>query len=162
MTELTVLSLPVDPEALAALAPRERIVALEAAIRAQPAEGLIHELPVNHYIANGVYVRELLIPKGTVGTGRIHNHDHIVILIGDISVYDGLGGGQRFTGVNVFTSTRGVKRAAYAHADTRFITAHRMSNPAETDIAALEREFVTETYEDFDKFMNTQPQGMLP
>ena len=156
------MSLPLDPEALGALSPRERVAALEAAIRARPAADLITELPVRHHIANGVYVRELFIPKGTVGTGRIHNHDHVVILIGDISVYDGAGGGaQRFTGVNVFTSARGAKRAAYAHEDTRFITAHRMSNPAQTDIAALEREFVTETYEDFDKFMTTQTEATL-
>lgn len=147
-------------ESLHDLPPRERVFALEEALK-----GLDNQLSLpdftSHYIANGVYVRSLFLPAGTCATGYIHLLDHVVILIGDVSVYDETGA-KHLTGVNIFTSKAGVKRAAYAHSDTHFVTAHRMSDPNETDIAALEKEFVCSTYKEFDEIMLIRQQGALP
>lgn len=134
--------------------------ALEEALK-----GLDNHLSIpdltRHYIANGVYVRSLFLPAGTCATGYIHLFDHVVILIGDVIVYDETGP-HRCAGLNTFTSKAGIKRAAYARSDTHFITAHRMSDPSETDIAALEKEFVCSTYKEFDEIMLTRQQGALP
>jgi len=144
---------------LGKLPPRDRVFALEAAIQGLDNQLAIPEL-TSHYLAGGVYVRELKLPAGTVATGYIHRCDHVVILLGDVSVYDETGE-RRYTGINIFTSKAGIKRAAYAHEDSRFITAHRLNNPTETDITAIERELVTTTYQDFEEFMLNR-QGLLP
>lgn len=146
--------------ALAKLPPRDRVFALEEAMRGMDSK-LQLSIPelTSHYLAGGVYVRSLFLPAGTVAAGYIHLRDHVVTLIGDVTVYDETGT-RRFTGVHTFTSKAGVKRAAYAHSDTLFITAHRLDDPDETDIPAIERELVTTTYKDFDAM--TQTQGLLP
>jgi len=60
------------------MAARERVFALEGAIKSN--FHTLLTLPVRHYIAGGVYVRELSIPAGTVLTGYIHKHEHIAIV----------------------------------------------------------------------------------
>lgn len=142
------------------MAPRDRVFALEAAMKGMDSK-LQLSIPelTRHFIAGGVYVREFRLPAGTVAAGYIHLRDHVVTLIGDVTVYDETGT-RRFTGVHTFTSKAGVKRAAYAHADTHFITAHRLDDPNTTDIAEIERELVTNTYQDFDAM--TQTKGLLP
>ena len=155
----TGLSALPSPEALNELPPRERVFALEEAIGKLDGQISIPEL-TRHFLAGGTYVRELFLPAGTVATGFIHLRDHVVILIGDVSVYDETGS-RRYTGTSIFTSKAGIKRAAYAHTNVRFITAHRLSDPAMTDIAEIERELVTTNYKDFDAFMTTTTQGLL-
>lgn len=160
MTESTWLAvLSASAQDLNALPPRERVFALEEAIK-KNCETIT--LPVRHFIAGGVYARELSIPAGTVLTGYIHKHEHVAIVsTGDISVYDEHGL-TRIKGPHTFISRPGIKRAGYAHEDTLFITIHRMSDPSETDIAELEKEFVTTTYTEFDDFMLTmKTQGLL-
>lgn len=159
MSEAAELSALASPESLSELPPRERVFALEAAMKGMDNQLSIPEM-THHYLAGGVYVREMRLPAGTVVTGYIHLRDHVVTIIGDVSVYDETGT-RRFTGVNIFTSKAGVKRAAFAHAATHFITAHRLSDPHETEIERIERELVTTTYKDFDAMTQT-PEGLLP
>jgi len=83
------------------------------------------EIPVIDRWVNGMYMREITIPKGTLLTGRVHLFDYAdIMLSGDISVATA-DGCVRYTGPNVFTGVAGRKRAGYAHEDTRWITVHR-------------------------------------
>ena len=82
------------------------------------------DVPVIHRYAGGIYIREIVIPKGTFLTGRIYKDDHIDTMIsGDITVStdDGM---RRFNGYNSFASKKGKKRAAYAHEETIWTTVH--------------------------------------
>jgi hypothetical protein len=114
------------PERAAALQFRRLIGELETAILAQP--GATTDLPLGHHFATGVYVRELFIPAGTTLVGRIHKADCVNIVIGDIEVATE-DGGKRLTGVNVFSSRAGTKRAGFAFSDTLWLTVH--SNPSD-------------------------------
>ena len=92
---------------------------------------------VKHYWINGVYAREMLIPKGSCLVGKMHAHDQIIVIPkGDISVMteDGMIRVKApYTGV----SKAGVKRAGYAHEDTIFMTFH--ANPDDCrEVEALE------------------------
>lgn len=83
------------------------------------------DIPVKSLFINGMYAREILIPKGTLLTGRVHKEEYVdIMLSGDISVAtpDGV---KRYTGVNILHGRAGRKRAGYAHEDTRWITVHR-------------------------------------
>jgi len=82
------------------------------------------EIPVIDRFSDGMYIREILIPKGTILTGRVHISDYAdIMLSGDISIAtkDGI---KRYTGANVLQGKAGRKRAGYAHEDTRWVTVH--------------------------------------
>lgn len=83
------------------------------------------EIPVIDRFVNGMYMREITIPKGTLLTGRVHLFDYAdIMLSGDISVAT-KDGCVRYTGANVLHGVAGRKRAGYAHEDTRWLTVHR-------------------------------------
>jgi hypothetical protein len=82
-------------------------------------------MPVEHRFINGMYVREITIPKGTILTGAVHKFDYVdIMLSGDIAVAtpDGM---KRLTGINIMAGPAGRKRAGYAYEDTRWLTVHK-------------------------------------
>ncbi len=82
------------------------------------------EMPVTDRFVSGMYVRQIMIPKDTLLTGRVHLGDYVdIMLSGDISVAtpDGV---KRMTGHNVMIGPKGRKRAGYAHEDTHWVTIH--------------------------------------
>lgn len=82
------------------------------------------ELPLTHHIYNGLYAREIFLPKDTVLTGKVHNFDHLSIISkGDVTVMtpDGI---ERIVGPYTFQSKAGVKRLIYVHEDTIWTTFH--------------------------------------
>lgn len=93
---------------------KDKIMRLETYLLAQPQV----EIPVRHYINNGIYYREITIPQGVFCTGAKYKEAHIHFLIrGDMTVLteDGL---KRVTGPQTFVSPPGMKRAGYAHEET--------------------------------------------
>ena len=83
------------------------------------------EMPVEHRFINGMYAREITIPKGTLLTGAVHKFDYVdIMLSGDIAVAtpDGV---KRFQGVNIMDGKAGRKRAGFAYEDTRWISVHK-------------------------------------
>lgn len=130
---------------------RGKIMALEAAILAMP-EQLI-EIETTHYFAPGVYMRQVRIPKGTVLTGLIHKTEHMNILsLGELTVWteDGM---KRIRASTVIKSQPGIKRAAYAHEESVWITVHpNIEN--ETDVTKLEKLLVVKTFQELSQFMD--------
>ena len=105
------------------------------------------EIPVKSFSLNGMYAREILIPKGTLLTGRVHLFDYVdIMLSGDITVATAEGA-KRFTGDNVFQGVAGRKRAGYAHEDTRWITVH---NTEITDDDDFYHVLTTQTVSDYE------------
>lgn len=118
---------------------------LDAALATMPQV----EMPVTHRFARGVYCRELLIPQGTVLTGRIHKYSQINILLkGDISVLTEQGV-KRLQAPVVFESPPGAKRAGYAHEDTVWLT---ICGTQTTDPDTLEDELTTRSYAEYEAF----------
>jgi hypothetical protein len=139
---------------------RDKVVALEDSLKAidRPIE-----FELRHFFANGVYVRELIIPAGVVLTGQIHKHEHIAICTqGEISIFDEAGL-RRVKAGDVFVSRPGIKRAGYAHSETRFLNVLRMSNPEERDLQVLEAEFVAGTVAEYEAWLSlTQGTAEAP
>jgi hypothetical protein len=133
---------PVSPEQM-----RGKILELEAAMLAMPEHQV--ELRVTHHFAPGVYMRELLIPKGVMLTGKIHKTEHMNILSqGDITVWteDGM---KRLTASTVIKSQPGIKRVGYAHEDSIWITVHPTD---ETDVAKIEDQVIAKSFDEFLEF----------
>ena len=120
------------------------ILALEVAMRAMPQ---IESEP-NHYHINGVYVRELFIPAGTLLTGKIHNHESIGILAqGRLRITNGTDS-IIVEAPYVTVDKPGVKRLGYAETDCTFLCVHRTDCKT---IEEMEEELVSETFEEYER-----------
>ena len=105
------------------------ILNLEKTMQAMPQVSL----DVAHHFSDGVYARELFIPKGTILTGKMHKHNHLnIMLYGDI---------ERMTGHCIFESKAGTKRAGFAHEDTLWVTIHATK---ETDLEKIEADEIAD------------------
>jgi len=111
------------------------------------------ECNLTHNFAEGVYVRELFIPKDSWIMGKRHRHETCNILLkGKLSLYVGPGiPAKTIEAPMIFNSKSGVKKFAYAHEDTIFLNIHPTS---ETDIDKIEQEFIIseEEFEELDYF----------
>lgn len=102
------------------------------------------EIKTTHYFSNGIYAREIFIPKGTLLTGKIHKTEHLNICSqGDISVLteDGI---KRIKAPFTMSCRPGTKRVGYAHEDTVWTTIH---GTHETDLKMLESELIAKSHD---------------
>ena len=126
---------------------RHGIQALEAAMRALPGhvEGSGDHCPLTHRFADGIYVREMFLAKGTMLTGRIHRFTHPTFLMaGKLLVISEFDGRQVVAAPALWIAPQGTKRALYALEHSRLVTVHAT---ATTDVDALEEELTCVDYE---------------
>ncbi len=119
---------------------REKINHLESEMMKAPQL----EIKTTHYFSNGIYAREIFIPKGTLLTGKIHKTEHMNICSqGDISVLteDGI---KRIKAPFTMSCRPGTKRVGYAHEDTVWTTIH---GTHETDLKMLENELIATNHD---------------
>ncbi len=142
--QLTPVDFGVPQDEMSSVLLRNRIEALEQAMLNMP-EHQIEIEPVHHF-SEGVYAREIMIPKGTTLTGKIHKFEHLnIISKGDISVLTE-NGIERLRAPCTLVSKPGTKRVGYAHEDTVWTTIHATK---ERDLAKIEAEFVVNSYLEF-------------
>ena len=103
--------------------------------------------PLKHTFVNGIYTREIFIPKGMLVVGKIHKHAHPNFLMsGDVSVLTEEGA-KRLKGPMALVSPAGTKRLLYTHEDTVWVTVHANPDNKE-DLVELEDEIIAKTYAD--------------
>lgn len=107
------------------------------------------EMPVTHHFAEGVYGRELFIPKDTILTGKIHKYSQLNILSkGEMSVLTEEGV-KRVKAPFHIVSPPGTKRIAYAHEDCVWTTVHGTS---ERDVEKIEEHFIAQSEAEYLQF----------
>lgn len=154
MNCIDVYDIPNDDKSAVA---RGQVLDIEDAMRAVANEHHV-ALETKHYFADGLYAREIFIPKGTLLTGKIHLFEHLnVISKGDISVMteDGI---KRIVAPATIISKPGIKRIGYAHEDTVWTTFHAYKG--ERDGEKAEQMLVVDTYEQF--ALKAQSCHLLP
>ena len=127
------------------------------------AENLILEkgepvtLPLKHRFTDGMYIREIFMPAGTVLTSRIHKTNHpFSIQKGKCNVYDG-DDLQVLEAPHLGITEKNTRRLIHVMEDTIWITFHVTDK---TDLAEIEKELLVEREnpiadpEKFDKFHN--------
>jgi hypothetical protein len=130
-TDIAPLNLPAKPTL-------EQVQTLQMALAEMPNQW--NDEP-NHYFAEGMYGRELAIPANTVVVGKIHRHEHLVMLVkGDVTISTEHGM-KRMQAPHVWVSRAGEKRALFTHADCVFVTVHLNASNT-TDLVALEDEII--------------------
>lgn len=117
------------------------------------------ELKTKHHFSEGVYARELHIPKGVMLTGHIHKYENLNILTkGKLKVLIG-SGLQIVEAPLVVVSPPGTKRVALALEDTIWITVH---GTYEKDLDKIEQHFICRTeqqYLDFCESLITKEEA---
>jgi len=100
--------------------------------------------PLNHFFADGIYIREMIGLKGMVVVTKIHKTTHpYFVLKGDVSIYteEGL---VRIKAPYWGITKAGTIRVGYFHEDTVWITAHATDK---TDTDEIEEDLVAESYD---------------
>ena len=112
------------------------------------------EIPTTHNFMGGVYVREILIPKGTLLIGKRHRHETCnMVLKGTLSVYMGQHlPVKTLIGPCIFPSEPYAKKMGYAHTDVVFVNIHPTK---ETDFKKIEDEFIITEKEYVELIENT-------
>jgi hypothetical protein len=125
---------------------RAKIMAIQHACQGLPDDERMDESPpLKHWLAPGIYAREIHLPGGTVVVGKIHRHRHLnIISQGSITCYTEFGLETHMAPAS-FISEPGTKRVVLTHEDAIWTTIH--PNPTnETDISKLEEMFVALEY----------------
>lgn len=125
---------------------RAQIVELEAALRQHP-DAVCGDaaLPVTHRFADGCYIRELFVPKGTVYVGKIHRASHPRFLLqGAVLVVTETGGRETCVAPSYLITPAGTKRCGLALEDSVIVTVHVTTS---TDLATIEEELIAPDYE---------------
>lgn len=97
------------------------------------------ELPLEHFICNKTYTRQITLPKDMLLTGKVHNFDHTSIISkGEVSIMTDEGV-SRIKAPATWVSKAGTKRLIYVHEETIWATIHQSKH---TEVEQLENEIV--------------------
>lgn len=97
------------------------------------------QLPVHHHFSNGLYARQLDIPKGMVIVGKRHREATLNILAKGSMLIICNGEKVKIEAPYTFTSEPLVKKSAYALEDCSFINVHITNS---TDLSEVEAEVI--------------------
>jgi hypothetical protein len=102
----------------------------------------MHDMfPVTHQIENGMYTRELFMPKGALVVSFIHKQNHpSFFLEGEMSLLMDTGEVKRVKAPMVVQTEVGTQRVAYIHEDTRWACVYRTEA---TTVEEAEKEVYT-------------------
>lgn len=142
---------------------RESIIEFESQLAKQDGAfwGDNDKCPVKHSFSDGIYVREIFIPKGTYIVGKLHKHAHPNFLMsGTVDLITEFGGKERLIGPLSMISKAGTKRALFAVTDCVWITVHENKSNTQ-DLNELEKIVIADSYEDYDKFISEKSQNKL-
>lgn len=120
---------------------RERILRMEREIAQLPPV----ECPVKSYFCDGIYFREMTIPKNVTATGAVHKTEHATIVSKGRLLLMTDDGVQEVEAGYFGISKPGIKRAAHAIEESIITTIHRTF---ETDIEKLAIELTESTIDE--------------
>jgi hypothetical protein len=100
----------------------------------------------NHYFANGVYVREMIVPAGNIVIGKIHKAPHITILVQGKITITTEEGSQTIEAPLTLVAAPGMKRVGYCHTDVIWHSVHHVGE--ERDLEKIEEALIAKTFDD--------------
>lgn len=103
--------------------------------------------PLKHTYADGIYIREIFMPRGEIVISKIHKIAHPFFLIkGKISVLSEEG--EKLLQAPYYSVTpAGTKRILYTHTNSIVVTVHRTF---ETDLKKIEAEIIAKSFDELE------------
>jgi hypothetical protein len=100
------------------------------------------ECPVQHFFGPSIYIREVVMPAGTVVVGKYHKHDHLCNMVeGRMIVVGEDGEAREVAAPSVFMAKKG-RKTAYILETVRF---QNIYSTDETDVEKLEHMLVEDS-----------------
>jgi hypothetical protein len=96
-------------------------------------------MPTKHFLLDGMYARQILIPTGTAFVGRRHKKFHYFMVLSGGAWITGDEGPINFRAGMIFMFGPGVQRVGVTYEDTIFVTIHRTD---ETQLKNIEDDCV--------------------
>ena len=100
--------------------------------------------PLKHHFADGLYTREIFMPKGSIIASLIHRTNHPSFLLkGDVSILCDDGTVKRIKAPLKIMTEAGTQRVLYMHEDTTWVCVYRTDK---TTVDEAEKEVYTDNY----------------
>lgn len=134
---------------------KDKIMSIQDRLDSIPGVMYGNCFPLKHSFGEGLYIREIFMPAGSLIVSKTHKFEHpYFILQGKVSVMTE--GGSITINAPFYDITKaGTKRVLYIHEDCVWCTVH--ANPGNIrDIETLEKEFTVDNFEDFDRLPKTE------
>lgn len=115
------------------------------------AKGNSDMFPLKHSFSEGIYVREMFMPKGGLVIGKLYKISHTWFLLsGELEVATDEGG-EYYIGPCYVNAPEGTKRVLHAVTDIIFVNVY--PNPDNiTDIEQLENMLTCPSYNEYEKY----------
>jgi len=124
---------------------KERLVSHDEAVVHHTPE-MDKLMPVSHHLKDGLYTREIYMPKGTLVVSFIHKQNHpSFFLKGEMSVLLDTGEVKKIKAPMKVMTEIGTQRVAYIHEDTTWVCVYRTDA---TTVEEAEKEVYTENYKE--------------
>jgi hypothetical protein len=108
-------------------------------------------MPLKHHIKDGIYTREIFMPKGMLVLSFIHKTNHpSFFMSGEMSVVTDTGEVNRIKAPQVFQTQIGTQRIAYMHEDCVWVCTYRTDA---TTIEEAEKEVYTEDFRELPAYV---------
>ena len=116
--------------------------------------------PVKHTFSDGIYVREMFIPKGMMLVGKIIKQTHHIFLMsGKIAIITEEGE-KIMEGPCSIVAKGGTKRVGYALTDVVWINVHPNTTDTQ-DLDKLEKEVIAEDYEEHNRYIELKDTNLF-
>ena len=103
------------------------------------------DVPVQHYFAPGVYMRQMDAKAGTLVVSKMHRTEHMNVLLKGSLTIATENGIEFLQAPCVIKSMPGTKRIGYFHEDTSWMTVHPTN---ETDLEKIEQQVIVPEIEE--------------
>ena len=108
-------------------------------------------MPLKHHIQDGIYTREIFMPKGMLVLSFIHKTNHpSFFMSGDMSVITDTGEVNRIKAPMVIQTKIGTQRIAYMHEDCVWVCTYRTDA---TTVEDAEKEVYTEDFKELPMYV---------
>lgn len=114
----------------------ETIQKFEAVLKQMPGQ---IEPENHHYFGPGVYLRELVMPAGTLIVGKLHKTSHFLIVTRGLIECKTDNGMEMLKGGDIILTSPGTKRVLLAYEDSAMVTVHVTNK---TDLAQIEADVI--------------------
>lgn len=129
---------------------KELLTSVEGSVK--HGDKMMDELfPVKHHIKDGLYTREIFMPKGSIVVSFIHKQNHpSFFLSGEMSILKDTGEVERVKAPMKVMTEIGTQRVAYMHEDCVWVCVYRTDKET---IEEAEKDVYTEDYKELPSYV---------
>jgi hypothetical protein len=135
---------------------RAQIEELDPALMSRSEElGLVvgdsEMFPLKHTFVDGLYIREMQMPKDHFAIGKLQKHEHLWMLLKGKLTVTTQSGSEEYVAPCYVKAKPGEKKAVYAHEDSVFVNIY--PNPDNSqDLKKIENAWIAKNYLEYEEF----------